>query len=246
VSSVLTYPRIPAATPVRQFFWLHPEWWSVALCGFAWAVILPHGWQHAGHRVEHRLQFHEELLGWMLMVAAMMLPLVMHAVRIAASHSLWARRHRAIAGFLLGYFAPWLVVGVVVAGLKEGWWARGYLAAALGFVGSALWLRTPAHRRALSACHRTLPLAPVGWRADRDCMRYGGTIGFACVWSCWPLMLACAFAGHGLIAMTGGMVVSATERWSFRPRRRAAAMGTLAIASYYLVLAVLFPGFAMA
>jgi hypothetical protein len=244
VSSVLTYPRIPAATPVRQFFWLHPEWWSVALCCLAWAVMLLHGWQHVWHSVEHRMLLDEELLGWMVMVAAMMLPLVMHAVRITASRSLWARRHRAIAGFLLGYLAPWLVLGVVVVGLREGSWARTYLAAGLGFVGAALWLGTPMHRRALSACHRTVPLAPRGWRAHRDCLRYGGAIGVACVWSCWPLMLACAFSGHGLVAMTGAMVVSAAERWSFRPRTRAAVIGTLAIASYYLVLAVLDRGFA--
>jgi hypothetical protein len=52
-------------------------------------------------------------------------------------------------------------------------------------------------------------------------------------------MLACAFTGHSLIAMMGGMAVGAAERWWFRPRTRAMLTATLALASYYAVLALL-------
>jgi predicted metal-binding membrane protein len=238
MSSISTETRTPVAATLQHFFWLHPDWWSVALCGSAWAVMLLRGWQHAGHEVHHRMPFAQELEHWLLMVAAMMLPLSLDAVRVTAEGSLWARRHRAIAGFLLGYFGPWLALGIVAAGLREASWTHTYAAAALGFACAAVWLRTPMHTRALIACHRRLPLAPVGWQADRDCLRFGAAIGVACVWSCWPLMLACAFAGHGLIAIAGGMAVGAMERWSFRPRRRAALAGTLAIAGCYLLLAV--------
>jgi hypothetical protein len=236
MTSTFTNARVRMASAMQYFFWLHPEWWSRALCGLAWALMLLQGWRHAGHEAHHWMSFAQELGYWMLMAAAMMLPLVLYSVWVTAIGSLWARRHRAIAGFLGGYFAPWLVLGIVVAGMRQGSWAHNYSAAALGFVAAALWQLTTMHKRALIACHRTLPLAPLGWRADRDCLRFGGTIGVACVCSCWPLMLACAFAEHGLIAMTGGMVVSAMERWSFRPRRRTVLVATLALASYYVVL----------
>jgi hypothetical protein len=57
-------------------------------------------------------------------------------------------------------------------------------------------------------------------------------------------MLACAFAGHGLLAMAGGMALSAVERWSFWPRPRTVLAGTLAMAGLYGALAVLNPGLA--
>lgn len=245
MSTILTYTGRPVAARLEYFFRLHPEWWTRGLCCLAWAVMLLHGRQHAGHEVHHWMPFASELALWMLMVAAMMLPMVFQQMWMTAARSLWVRRHRAIAGFLLGYSAPWLALGVVAAGLREVRWTHTYTVPAFGFAAAALWLPTRMHRRALTACHRSRPLAPVGWRADRDCLRFGGIIGVACVGSCWPLMFACAFAGHSLIAMTGGIAVSAVERGWFRAPRRAAMLGTLAMASYYAALAVLVHGFAI-
>ena len=218
----------------EYFFWLHPEWWCKALCGFAWVVMLIHGWQHAGHEVHDRMTFSQELGYWMLMCAAMMLPLVMYQVWLTAAGSLWTRRHRAIAGFLAAFFVPWLVLGIAAVGLRQSSWKYGYAIPAIAFLSAALWQLTAAHRRGLIACHRTMPLAPSGWRADRDCLRFGGFIGGACVWVCWPLMLACTFAGHNLIALAGSMFVAGTERWRFRPRQ--VLLATLAMAGYYSVL----------
>jgi hypothetical protein len=49
---------------------------------------------------------------WMLMVAAMILPLQIDGVRRIAEYSLWSRRHRAIAGYLVGYLIVWAAAGV--------------------------------------------------------------------------------------------------------------------------------------
>jgi hypothetical protein len=201
--------------------------------------MLLHAWQSVAHGIEHRMGFLQELPSWMWMIAATMLPLALNAVRLTAARSLWPRRHRAIAGFLAGYFAPWLQLGIAVALLRQEPWTHTPAAAGLCFAVAAVWQQTPMHRRALAACHRTLPLAPVGWRADRDCLRFGGTIGAACVWSCWPLMLACAFTGHSLVAMSSGMALSLAQRWSFRPRPNAIASATLLLASYYGTIAYL-------
>jgi hypothetical protein len=224
---------------LRYFFWSHPEWWSVALCGSAWAIMLLHAWQYAGHGIYHRMSFPQEFEYWTLMAMAMMVPFSREAVRLTAARSLWARRRRAIGGFLAGFLAPWLLLGIAVAGLRQFPWTHTYAAPALVFLAAALWQRTSIHGRAFIACYRTQPLAPLGWQADRDCLRFGGSLGIAWIKSCWPLMLACAFAGHNLIAMAGGMAVGAAEHWSFRPRTRVMLIATLLLASYYAALATL-------
>lgn len=199
-------------------------------------VMLVHGWQHAGHEMHHSMTFAQDLKLWMLMVAAMMLPLVFNNLWVTAAGSLWKRRHRAIAGFLVGYFGPWLALGLVAAGLRELPQTHSYTVPACIFAFAAWWLTTGMHRRAVVGCHSTVPLAPLGWQADRDCIRFGAIIGGACLYSCWPLMLGCMFTGHSLIAMGGGMAVSILERRSYRPRKRAMLATTLALAIYCLVL----------
>lgn len=233
---------IPALTSaplfrrLRQFFWLRPDWWTIALCGASWWAVLLHVRQHSAHGVHHRMTLSQDLQNWMLMVAAMMLPLILDAVRHTAFASLWSRRHRAIAGFLLGYSVPWLLLGIAVALLHGEAWTHTDAASAAAFLLAAAWQLTPIHESALRACHRTLSLAPFGWLADRDCLRFGCSIGLACAASCWALMLACTFTGHSLLAMTGGLALGIAERWSFRPRTRVVLGGTLLLAGYYALL----------
>lgn len=222
---------------LQHFFWIHPEWWSLALCGVGWVVMLLHGGRHAGHEVHQAGTLGDELPRWMWMVAAMMLPRLTYEVRGTAERSLWARRHRAIAGFLTGFGIPWLGLGIIAVLLRRASWPHTYAAPALAFAGAALWQLTRMRKRALMECHRSLPLAPKGWRADRDCLRYGSAIGAACVQTCWPLMLGCMLSGHSLIAMAGGMIVGAGEQWPTRMRFPVAMAGTLALAAYYTALA---------
>lgn len=236
MSSVAIHQWDDAAARLRYFFWLRPEWWIVVFSGLAWLVMLAHGVQHAGHEMHHWLPFPQEVMYWMIMVAAMMLPFNLESIRIAAFRSLWGRRHRAIAGFLAGYFAPWLVLGVLGAVLRELPQMHTYLVSACLFAFTAYWLTTGVHKRAFLACHTTVPLAPVGWRADCDCVKFGSTVGLACVKSCWPFMLGCMFAGHGLAALVGGFGISLSERWWIRPRPRAMLVISLTLALWYSAL----------
>lgn len=224
-------------TRVRQYLWRNPAWWMLLLCGAAWIVLLAAGWRHSGHQ----MPVTTELCHWMLMVMAMMMPFTADRVRVTAEASLWARRNRAILGFLVGYLTPWLGVGLVAAWLRQASWTQGHAAPAALFGLAAVWMTTPAHRRALAECHRRCPLAPVGWRADSACLRFGGVIGIACVSSCWLLMMACAFTGHSVMAMAGGVAVGALERWPPRPRLREAWQAAAALAAIYFVLAFLPP-----
>ena len=206
---------------------LYPEWWTVSLSALAWVWIVVQAWSPNGsHRHDHAamlaqahgacLPFWTGLWHWFVMVAAMMLPFVTGTVHLTAARSMWARRHRAIAGFLSGYLSLWSLAGaialVVLAGLQRSYRLSPALAGAAGFGMAALWQVTRAKRRALVSCHRSVPLAPRGWRADGDCFRYGWTIGSSCLTNCWALMLACALAGHSLPAMLCGGAVGFAER----------------------------------
>ena len=180
--------------------WRYPEWWSLALAATAWLAMFDH---HAHHR--------PAMVQWMVMTMAMMLPMVAPSIRATAERSLWRRRHRAMAAFLAGYIACWMIVGAlfVLAPLPAGPWTMG---AALAV--AAVWQLTRTKQIALRGCHRTLPLAPQGWQADRDCLGYGWFVGTRCVVSCWALMLVCFVAGHALLPMIGVTTVTAIERYT--------------------------------
>ncbi len=220
---------------IKRLSDLHPEWWSMCFGGLAAISMLSHGWKHWGHSFHHWMSFGQEFSGWFLMVAAMMLPLIAPSVREVGFRSRWDRRHRAIALFLIGYFGPWLLLGLAAAGLRlfpvaHTPWAAGGL-----FAVTIMWMLTTVRRRALVQCHRIEPLAIDGWCADLSCLRFGTKIGTSCTILCWPVMLACAITGHDLPAMILGGAFGATERLSFRPRFITPAIISLTAAVYYFL-----------
>lgn len=236
--------RPGAAALARRFFWAHPEWWCVGGAGIALAAMVAFGLRHRGHAqcACASMSDAQTWLHWMLMVAAMMVPLSLGAVRHAAFRSLRERRHRAMAIFLIGYGAPWAALGLVSVAIRALPWAGRPIAPAAAFAVAALWAMAPLRKRALLACHRTLPLAPRGWRADADCLRFGAVVGGACAATCWATMLACAVAGHSLLAMSGGTAIGALERLSFRSPARAVALATLGLATVIGVATRIGPG----
>jgi predicted metal-binding membrane protein len=228
----------PGATvqSLKRLTATHPAWWCVAMSAAAWIFMAVHAVQHWGHTHHHHMTLPVELFHWALMIAAMMIPLILDPLQTAAFRSLWSRRHRAMALFLVGYFAPWVAAGLPAALLHSLPKAHSRAAAAVVFGVAAFWALSLVRRRALIACHRTIPFAPTGLRADLDALRFGGIIGIACVVTCWPLMLACTLTGHDMPAMIGGAIIGAFERLSFRTPTRWVAGGSLALAAYYLLL----------
>src|SRR3712207_2340261 len=166
---------------LRRISWHHPEWWVVMAAAVAWMYMAgvslagmshPHA-SHAGISpvgMSHAHMSHtgiilgrghgQGMLGTVAMVTAMMLPLTLANVRYVALYSLWRRRHRAIAAFLVGYLAVWIVVQTVIVG---GTW--GLLAPLIGwetvavfaFVSAALLGVAPIKRQTLRRCHPTRP-----------------------------------------------------------------------------------------
>jgi predicted metal-binding membrane protein len=156
---------------------------------------------------------------WLVMVVAMMFPLLPAHIRNTAARSLWGRRHRAIGGFLVGYVGPWILFGLAAVGILFVLEIPRTASALIGFSAAFIWQVMPARRRTVLACHRTRPIAPVGLRADFDCVRYGWMVGNNCVLSCWALMLACLLFGHSIVAMIGLTAVGLVERSTPRPKQ---------------------------
>jgi Predicted metal-binding integral membrane protein (DUF2182) len=215
----------------RRVIWPYPEAWPAALVICAWwlvvlwrpqshsAGVAPH--QHAASTGTNGLP---PLIWWVVMVIAMMVPLTLLAARTVAFNSLWRRRHRAVAIFLLTYIMSWVAVAAVMALARrvgESWsgvaWHDAPVAVASALLGAAAWQLTPWKRRTLRASHRTMPLAPRGWHADRDCVRWGLVTARGCTGSCWPVMLIMTLTHHiGVMAALTGL--SLIDRYSLRPR----------------------------
>ena len=162
-----------------------------------------------------------ELIGWAVMVTAMMVPLVWPAVRHVGLNSLRWRRQRAIAVFLAAYIAVWTAFGAVVLGARDLLTAAQAPALAAVLTVAALWQFSPLQRRFRRACHRTVPLPPRGLRAVAGDIRFGLRQGVACIGVCWPLMLAMALLPGAMlpwmVALTAAMACSKLLPRSYRP-----------------------------
>jgi predicted metal-binding membrane protein len=158
------------------------------------------------------------------MTLAMMLPLMIIPVRVTAFASLWRRRHWAIGTFLACYLIVWMVAGIaalfLLALVKQtvGPWSTW--GAGIGFLVASAWQLTAIKRRLAVACHWTRPLAPVGWPAHRDCLRFGADHGLHCVANCGPLMLASMLSPWPQLMMVVATLLLLYERYLAIPRSR--------------------------
>jgi predicted metal-binding membrane protein len=165
-----------------------------------------------------------ELPGWTLMAVAMMVPVTLPAVRHVGLNSIRRRRHRAMALYLAVYVAIWVAFGVPALAAERlaretlGLDGRVLLVGALAV--AAGWQLTRVKRRALFRCRRTVPLPPVGLRADAGCARFALRQGWRCVTSCWALMMVMVVAGHAsLLWMTALTALFVVEEQTLLGRR---------------------------
>jgi predicted metal-binding membrane protein len=236
---------IVAARPNQNWAADHPEWWALTCSALAWGTMLTagpewHGWlctaPDGGFLRDIQIAWSAGILrahlaGWFAMTVAMMPPLAIPLIRHVAVRSFAARRHRAIAVFLAGSLGPWLVVGIVglpiLAVAPVAPLTPSTILAGGGLLAGA-WQMTPIKRRALLRCHRTFPLGPAGWRADRDCLHYGFVHGIDCVTSCWPLMLTVIIAAHTPAITLAVQFFTIAERRARHPRLGLSALALAA------------------
>lgn len=190
----------------RELRTRHPEWWVLLAAAAAWALMIavPHSGPHAGHGASHGAASSWPGLRFIaLMVVAMMAPLTVSGVRHAALGRPPHRRRVAVAEFMAGYLGVWLpaAVGIALAWSVAAAAVPWSAAVAATVAAAALWELAPARRRHLARCERTVPLAPRGWRADRDCLRFGAERAVSCIATCWALMAVCAAFGHSVLVM---------------------------------------------
>jgi predicted metal-binding membrane protein len=201
----------------------------------------------AGGQAEHGAPGSTPLMAttpmWGLMALAMMVPAGLPAISHVARTSLYWRRRRAAAEFLIVFAGLWTVFGLLVLTPLSLWDpARAPLALAGALAVAALWQLTPLKHRALLACHASRPLPPRGWRASAGTAGFALRNGGACLGSCWAMMAAASLAGPGRLWWMGAMTgVMAAEKLADKPRwarRRVAALLAAAAAGVALATVV--------
>ncbi|PUB78738.1 MAG: hypothetical protein DBO99_06085 [gamma proteobacterium symbiont of Ctena orbiculata] len=163
------------------------------------------------------------LSAWLVMLIAMMTPILANPLCHLWNSSMARRRRRAIALFLFTYLSVWLLAGlflvagtVVLNGLDRVMgWPTGLIALALALT----WQASPIKQFCLNRCHWLPRLSPLGWAADRDCLRFGLTNACWCASTCWTLMMVPLSAGNAHVpAMILVSAVMIVDR--LRPARR--------------------------
>lgn len=176
------------------------------------------------------------LVGWQVMIAAMMLPASLPAIRIAGLAAVsplrpgaWTRG-RLDAIFILAFAAVWSVFGVLafsgdfvlhhVVDATPWLEARPWLieGSVLILAGAYQW--TPMKRVSLELCRHPMELLAREGGQGAGTARLGIDHGLACLGSSWALMLltfAEGFANLGwMVALTAVMVYETTGRHGTR------------------------------
>ncbi len=156
---------------------------------------------------------------WMLMSVTMMAPAALPAVRHVSLNSLRWRRPRATLEFLLVYLGLWTAFTAVLLATLSLLRPPPSVSIPVATVLACGWQLTAAKRRALSACHRSVPLPLRGRRATAGVARFALRHGGACVGSCWALMVLMV-VGMSVqpLLLVGLAPLIWIERRSLRPR----------------------------
>jgi predicted metal-binding membrane protein len=213
----------------------HPEWAVLGVSLLGWVLLTRLVWltpamSNSMPGMEHAhpalggdigAAFGHELLAWVLMLLAMMLPTTVPAIRYVAFASRRTRRQRSVLAFSLGYLVAWLPLGVVLSLLLAVLPPLGSVPVAIAIALAGAWELTSTKRLALRRCHRTSPVRFDGLAADRSAAGFGWMHGRTCVLIGGPAMIALTVLGHPAIAtvivaviMFGQKIIRGPERWT--------------------------------
>jgi predicted metal-binding membrane protein len=197
------------------------------------------------------------LLGWAVMVVAMMLPPALPMLDLLRA---LVARHRHPRLLLLagvaGFVGVWTVVGTLLvagdAGLhavaeRVGWLAAHPNVVAGGvLVGAGLYQFSPLKEACLRACRSPRGFAVAHWRGARSASAEAATVtgayAVSCAGCCWALMaVSFAVGAAALPVMVVLAVLMAAERLVRRGRRLVRPVGVVAVALGIAVLLDLLP-----
>jgi predicted metal-binding membrane protein len=132
------------------------------------------------------------MIGWILMVLAMMLPKLIMPIEYIYARSLKGIRLFTSLTFVFGYVFSWTIVGFLMNLLTLGFnlfIPMSYIPAiAIGLV-AIIWQFSPYKQHFLNLGHRHQTLSAFGITAFRDAFIFGIEHGIWCIGSGWALML---------------------------------------------------------
>jgi predicted metal-binding membrane protein len=192
-------------------------------------------------------------LGWVLMIAAMMLPTTLPILemfrRIVAGRR---DANRLVALLVLGYLAAWLGFGLIAHALDGllhsvvedfPWLTLHAWVVGAGVLGIAGVFQFSALKyRCLDKCHTPFGFIIQRWRGRspaREALRLGIDHGLFCIGCCWALMLLMFVVGTGSIGwMLALAAVMAAEKNLAAGKRLRAPLGAALMASAAIVVLV--------
>ena len=136
--------------------------------------------------------FSSLIIGWALMLLAMMLPTLIPPIHHVRERSFKNRRVRAVTLFLIGYFAVWIGAGIMLLALiliLNLIAPQSYLPAIAVGIIAFVWQCSPVKQRSINRGHNHRSLKVFGAAADLDALNFGAIHGVWCVVSCWALMI---------------------------------------------------------
>ena len=156
------------------------------------------------------------VMGWVVMLAAMMFPTLIAPICHISLRSFTHRRVRSVALFISAYISVWMVAccaQLAIALVITTFAPRPYLRLASAIVLTLVWQVSPLKQRCLNGCHTETELAAFGAAADFAALRIGVVYAMWCVGSCWALMLLPMLVSRGhLFVMAVATVLIVSER----------------------------------
>jgi predicted metal-binding membrane protein len=188
------------------------------------------------------------LLGWQVMIAAMMLPASLPTIRVVnVTMGRLTRPRLAQAAFLGAFAVVWTIFGLLaftgdlalhrVVDATPWLAARPWLieAGVLALAGACQF--APLKRRSLAACRHPVGLLPTTAPLRRGSFQLGIDHGLACLGSSWALMLLMFAEGFAnvwwMVALTTVMVYEMTGRHG---QQAASAAGIVLLLAGLIVL----------
>jgi predicted metal-binding membrane protein len=191
--------------------------------------------------------------GWVLMIAAMMLPTtfpILGLFRRMTTHR--PDGHQLLACVAAGYLVAWLGFGLAAHGLDWGvhaagsrvsWLTRnGWVVGAATILAAGLFQFSALKYRCLEKCHTPLGFILARWHGIHpagEALRIGFDHGLFCVGCCWALMLLMFVVGTGSLGwMLALAAVMAVEKNLPGGKRLRTPLGVALIAWAAGILAV--------
>lgn len=139
----------------------------------------------------NEISFSSLMMGWTIMVLAMMLPKLISPIVQIYEFSLKRKRLSSSILFVLGYTTLWVIVGffmnLVIVYLYNQIPGSYVPALIVGFI-AVIWQISPIKQHFLNKGHDHRALKAFGWEADLDAFVFGLEHGTWCFGAGWALM----------------------------------------------------------